>query len=260
VGWIKKLQTRERMSAAKQCLNCNARLEDDFCKHCGQAASTHRFTLRHVVAHDLMHAIFHFGGGFFHTIKELSTRPGHSIREYVAGKRVKHLNYLSFMIVIILLFSGAEAITNFDYGAPTRDATTQLVEDTINDNLKHHPKIVFITLLPLLALTTLLMFRKAKQNLAEHFVLNTYKQGAILLVNVFFVLLASRIATQENRAIAERILSVLSGAYGIWFYYQYFSPFYTRKGLLLVRVIAATLIPTVIVTIVLTLYFGLPVR
>ena len=244
------------MSHPQHCLNCQAPLEDNYCKHCGQAASTHRFTLRHVLGHDFLHAMFHFGGGFFFSLKELFTRPGHSIREYVAGKRVKHLNYFSFIIVIVLLFSGAEALTEFNYTAGEVDVETRQVTEIFNEALKHHPKMIFIGILPLLALTTLVMFRKAKQNFAEHFVLNTYKQASILFLNVIFVLVASRV-DRHSILFAERLLSVFSMSYGIWFYYQYFTPFYTRKALFLGRVVVAAFLPLVVIMMLLGVYFKL---
>ncbi|HQQ97192.1 MAG TPA: DUF3667 domain-containing protein [Cyclobacteriaceae bacterium] len=244
------------MKQPQYCLNCRAPLEGNFCKDCGQAASTHRFTFKHVFGHDFLHAMFHFGGGFFFTLKELFTRPGHSIREYVAGKRVRHLSYFSFLIVIVLLFSGAEAITDFNYASARGDDESRHIVDIVNNSLKHHPKIIFIGILPLLALTTWILFRKARHNFAEHFVLNTYKQASILLINVLFVLVVSRIS-ENSIPLAERWLSVLTMSYAVWYYYQYFTSFYTRKVLLLLRVIVAAFVPLGIIMVLLSAYFSL---
>eukprot|EP01132_Coremiostelium_polycephalum_P020155 gene20155-23955_t len=71
------------------CLNCNEKIAGKFCSNCSQASSTHRFSLAHVFKHDFIHGIFHFDKGFFYTIKELFTRPGHSIRDYFLKKWTK---------------------------------------------------------------------------------------------------------------------------------------------------------------------------
>ncbi|PSD44274.1 hypothetical protein C7E23_04010 [Elizabethkingia anophelis] len=85
------------------CLNCNEELVGKYCNNCSQPASTHRFSLSHVFKHDFVHGIFHFDKGFFFTIKELFTRPGHSIREYVQGKRVKHFNYFATVLLLLTI-------------------------------------------------------------------------------------------------------------------------------------------------------------
>lgn len=85
------------------CLNCNEELVGKYCSNCSQPASTHRFSLSHVFKHDFVHGIFHFDKGFFFTIKELFTRPGHSIREYVKGKRVKHFNYFATVLLLLTI-------------------------------------------------------------------------------------------------------------------------------------------------------------
>ncbi len=245
------------MSDTKHCLNCNAKLEDAFCKHCGQAASTHQFTFHMVFGHDFMHAMFHFGGGFFYTLRQLFTHPGRSVREYVAGKRVKHLNYFSFLVVVLMVFAGVEAITDFNYQqVDAADADTRRIAEFSNDLLKHNPKMVFIGILPLLAFSTSLMFSKAKQNFAEHIVLNTYKQAAILFMNVLFVLAASRISRSSVIA-AESLLSVLTMAYGIWFYYQYFMPYYPGRVELMFRVLVAVWMPLLVILGILAIYLGL---
>jgi hypothetical protein len=61
---------------AKLCLNCNRKLEGNFCIHCGQSAEIHRFTVKHVFSHDFAHPIFHFDKGLFFSVKELFFRPG----------------------------------------------------------------------------------------------------------------------------------------------------------------------------------------
>ncbi len=86
---------------SKKCLNCNSDVVGDFCSTCGQKTSTKRFSLKHFITHDLIHGVFHLDKGLLFTIKELFTRPGHSIREYVQGKRIKHFNYFTAILILI---------------------------------------------------------------------------------------------------------------------------------------------------------------
>ena len=86
-----------------KCLSCNIISEGKFCSNCSQSLSTHRFSFQHVLQHDFIHGVFHFDKGFFYTIKELFTRPGHSTREYIQGKRTKHFNYFTTVIIVMTI-------------------------------------------------------------------------------------------------------------------------------------------------------------
>ena len=136
------------------CLNCNKLIKSNFCPDCGQSAKTHRFSLQHFFVHDLVHGIFHLDKGFFFTIKELFTRPGHTIREYIEGKRAKHFNYVSLIIMIIALghfvgsISEIKLIDITHYFSSDKNLLTQF--DKIS---KEYPKLFTILKIPFLART-----------------------------------------------------------------------------------------------------------
>lgn len=67
------------------CKNCDNTFEGNFCNNCGQSKDTHKLSM-HYIWHDLQHGIFHFDNGIFYTIKNLLTKPGVSIREFIEGK------------------------------------------------------------------------------------------------------------------------------------------------------------------------------
>lgn len=86
---------------AENCLNCGTRIAGKFCSNCGQKASVHKYFLKHFIQHGLIHGIWHVDSGIIFTIKELFTRPGHSIREFIFGKRV---GYFSFVTLLLIIF------------------------------------------------------------------------------------------------------------------------------------------------------------
>jgi hypothetical protein len=81
------------------CKNCNNEFAGNFCNNCGQKADFHRLNLSHLL-HDLFHAFTHLDKGFLFSAKELVVRPGHTIREYLLGKRSKHSNPLVMILII----------------------------------------------------------------------------------------------------------------------------------------------------------------
>jgi hypothetical protein len=177
------------------CRNCNHEFEGDFCNHCGQAADTHRLNMHHIW-HDLQHGLFHFDNGIFYTIKQLLTRPGYTIREYINGKRVRHFKPLSFVIILATLYGLLYhyLIGNIFEVEPTHapQDVLSVYEKVILWSTDH---FAYATLILIISTTiaSYLVFKRQGYNLAEHFVLNTYYRGlvlviALLLFTVFYVL------------------------------------------------------------------------
>lgn len=82
------------------CLNCKAFLAGKFCHDCGQSAKTPSRITVGAILHELPHAILHLEHALPHTIVALLTRPGHAMREYLAGKRVK--TYSPFALLFLV--------------------------------------------------------------------------------------------------------------------------------------------------------------
>lgn len=235
------------------CLNCNRKLKGNYCSHCGQSAQTHRFTFKYVFTHGFLLAIFHFNKGLFFSLKELFSRPGHSTREYIYGKRVTHINYFSLLVILILIFSLVENVSPFNY-SDLSDGDQEIYM-ALDIALKKYPKFVYIGIIPLLAIFSYLLFPKAKQNYAENIVLNSFKTSAVIAMNIIFVSFVSFIKDVSIIRKAESLLAWIGTGYGTWFYYQYFSPFYTNKFLLVAKSLLCTILPGIPIAI--AIYFAL---
>lgn len=227
------------------CLNCGKSFKGSFCSHCGQSATVGRFTLSHVFTSDFLQKIIYVNKGFFFSVKELFTRPGHSVREYMAGKRVSHLNYFSLLVIVIILFSLVEEITPFHFADLSDDAKE--IAGSLENLVKKHPKIVYIGIIPYYALFSFLFFLKARQNYAEHLVLNTFKGSALLLMTTLFISIASFLKDTSVILRIERVINMLMIGYGTWFYYQYFSIYYSNRFLLFFRSVICVVMPLLLI-------------
>jgi hypothetical protein len=171
------------------CKNCNQPFVGNFCNHCGQAANTHKLSL-HFIWHELQHGLFHFDNGIFYTIKQLLIRPGHSIREFINGKRVRHFKPLSFVIVLATLYGllyhyFIDLHSDIKAENP-QDDVVGIFKNVTLWMMNHLAYASFILILGA-TISTYIVFRKQGYNWAEHFVLNTYVVGLILVT--FIVLL-----------------------------------------------------------------------
>src|ERR1035437_8773131 len=81
------------------CQNCNAVLHGKYCSNCGQSSEIHKIDI-HYLSHDIQYGLLHFDKGILFTTKELFTRPGNSIREFLEGKRAKHFQPISLVLVL----------------------------------------------------------------------------------------------------------------------------------------------------------------
>ena len=82
------------------CKNCNYNFKGKYCNNCGQTADTHRLDF-HYLWHQFKHGLLHFDDGILYSGIELFTRPGHSIREFVNGKRVGYFSFVTLLLLIL---------------------------------------------------------------------------------------------------------------------------------------------------------------
>jgi hypothetical protein len=98
------------------CENCNNQINGYFCSNCGQTAKLKRID-KHYISHELLH-LLHFEKGFFFNVRELLTRPGLSIKEFLHKNRNRHMKPVPFLILTALLstlvlhFTHADKIYN----------------------------------------------------------------------------------------------------------------------------------------------------
>lgn len=219
---------------ANNCLNCNKEVLGKFCSNCSQATSTHRISLHHVFQHDFIHGIFHFDKGFFYTIKELFTRPGHSIREYVQGKRVKHFNAFATIILLITIGYFMKKWTKFDASVLYEDKTT--IKGLLKV-LKDYSKITVFLNIPIISAVSYLFFKKSKQNYAENLVLNLYLLCGTLTISLIVTIFTNFSDHKDFLVSLNYFAIALTLLYVAIFYYQYFSVYYLKKYQLLIRVV-----------------------
>ncbi|MCX2478325.1 DUF3667 domain-containing protein [Pedobacter sp. MC2016-15] len=221
------------------CLNCNTEIAGKFCSNCSQSTSTHRLSIAHVFEHDFIHGIFHFDKGFFYTLKELFTRPGHSIREYVLGKRTKHFNYFATIILLLTItyFLKKWAKTDASIFYDDKSSVKGLFKV-----LKDYSKITVFLHIPIIAFASYLLFKKSRQNYTEHLVLNLYLLCGLLAISLIFPICMIFTDNTDFAVAVNYFLTFLTFVYFIIFYYQYFSVFDFKKSGLIIRVIVISIL------------------
>lgn len=217
-----------------KCLNCAADVTLNYCPHCGQKVATHRYSIKHFLEHDLIHGVWHVDKGILFTLKELFTRPGHGVREFIEGKRV---NYFSFVTLILLILTISAMLAPYVH-IKMADLVPQQSREMMNSVEKFmaaYPKLVLIISIPLYSLFSFAWFYKARLNYSEHLVLNSYRIIPEMLIGLLLSILT---IFYTNTAVLSVLylgfLTLFSFLYSIFFYYQFFSAYgYSKKSLLL---------------------------
>lgn len=201
----------------KRCRNCNQHLlmNQKFCHECGQKTDTHRIDF-HYFLHEVPHNIFHVDGGILFTLKELFTRPGHTIREYLEGKRQPHFK----PVMLVLIMGSVCALIQYFLKDKTKKkiADSEILKGDVETSglskyvdfegliayfkhivewLSNHFAFTVLLMLPIAAFGFFLGFRKYKLNYPEWLVVFLFLAGQSLTVYIFFIFL-NRFAGNYN--------------------------------------------------------------
>lgn len=231
-------------------------MQGNYCSHCGQKASTHRFSLRHIFSHDVIHGFFHVDKGLPYTVKELLVRPGYSVREYVEGKRSQHFNYVTFLLILAAMSLFVQSTVHYKMSAvvlATPEAAAML--DTFQEYYQKYIKVIYFCTIPLYAASTFIIFRSAKQNFAEHLVLNAYKVSGALLLNIILMAITGIVTAQKPLITLTVLSGLIIGVYDYWFYWQYFRREHKHRYLLSLKILLAQVLVALIAIALLGPFF-----
>lgn len=234
----------------KTCKNCNENLTGNFCAHCGQKASVRRYSFKYFVENNIIHGIWNINSGFFFTIKQLFTRPGHSIREFINGKRIGYFNVITLLLIVVGFSHFIAEYTQVRLSDLVPENSTDIVNE-LEVFSKKYPKITLLLTIPFYTIFSFLWFKKSKLNLSEHLVLNSYKTAAELIMGLIFTVITI-FYTNVNVLIIIYYIFVLLGSlvYSFWYYKQFFSTYGYSKTELIIRSLAAIFSPFILSTII----------
>lgn len=200
------------------CKNCHQVHQGNFCHHCGQKTNTVRLNWAYL-KDEANYTILHFNKGFLYTIKELFTRPGDTIREFLEGKRVKH--YKPLLLVFVLAGINGYLASQIDM--------KQFIESyNQTNNMNKTQNAVFITeytkfmkwvfghwafmeilALPIVSFVSWLSFKKWGYNYIENIIINSFATGQRLLFGIFttMILLAFPLGYMSKYTVLTTIIT-----------------------------------------------------
>lgn len=215
------------------CKNCNEIIKENFCANCGQKTSVHRYSFKHFIEHDLINGIWNVDNGVFFTIKELFTRPGHSIREFINGKRVGYFSVVTLLIIILGISHFVSEYSQVNLSDLMPESSKESM-NIIEEFTKEYPKFTLLLTIPFYSIFSFLWFRKSKLNLTEHFILNSYRTASELIIGLVFTIITVFYSNQKGLMVIYSFVVFFSLVYAFWYYKQFFSAYkYSKKSLII---------------------------
>lgn len=161
----------------KQCLNCEAELIGPYCHHCGQKGSTHRYSLKSLLTHDLLHSIWHVDKSILRSWWQVLKAPGREGHKNIAGKRAAQ-----FPVITLAIFATILLLLTVNFRAPDEHLVVSFSTFDFSDWARHNAKWFWLSLIFFFALSTLIFFRRLRYNISEHIVLTTYNYVGLVTV------------------------------------------------------------------------------
>lgn len=214
------------------CQNCNHDYVGQYCSQCGQRADTHPVNW-HYIWHEIPHSVWHVDHGIAYTLRQLLTRPGHTIREFLEGKRINHYRPLAllFLLGAIVLFVQHGLGVSFVkvsqemFDADTKDtpARMQAFQTELFQFIERNQNLVSILMIPFYAFGYWLLFRRQRYNYPEMLVVQTFITNVHLLLSLGIVILFWALGGSVAAYSVVMGLSFVSMiGYNIVTYYQLF--------------------------------------
>jgi hypothetical protein len=217
------------------CKNCNHHFEGKFCNNCGQSADTQRLDFKFLVKNLRKNLLKYFHGGIFYSAGQLFTRPGHTIREYFEGKRVKHFEPIALLLTLATLYGvlyHTFGINLFADVSNNNSADKISNLNIINNWISNNYSLETCLFVPIYSIASFMVFYKQQYNFIEHVYLNTFlgSQRIFLHLLIFPLFVVFNGTTQLK--IVMDVSIILDVALLVWSYSQFFNKLTKTKAIL----------------------------
>lgn len=199
------------------CNHCNTEVAQHYCPNCGQAAKIKRIDGQYII-HEIEH-VLHFERGILYTIRELISRPGKNVRNYLTENRSRLVKPVIFIIVTSLVYSLVSHFFHIEESYGKKGPITQSAVNTIFKWVQDHYGYANIIMGVFIALFLKLFFRKPGYNFFEILILLCFVMGMGMLIYAVFALIEG--ITHFHLMSPAGVVGI---AYAVWAIGQFFEP------------------------------------
>ena len=85
------------------CLCCGTVFHGNYCPQCGQSRQTRRLVLSDIVS-NMVASMTNLDGQLQHTIRDLFTRPGYMIWDFIKGRRAEYFKPVQMLFFLATIY------------------------------------------------------------------------------------------------------------------------------------------------------------
>lgn len=170
------------------CKNCEHPNQGNFCSNCGQKTNTKRLDI-HYLYDEAKYTFLHINNGLLYTSKQLFTRPGDMVREFIEGKRVKHYKPILMVFVLagitslLIHYSGElEMVEKMNNSVESNKMFDQSKFSELI--LTKYYTLIELLSIPIVSIFTWFAFRKWGYNYIENIIINSFAVAQSLVFGV----------------------------------------------------------------------------
>lgn len=239
-----------------KCKNCDNIIDGNYCSKCGQNSKVDKITLSNFIT-EISDSIFQINSGLIFTIKELTIRPGHSIRKYIKGERKNYFKPIAYALAlstVYFLISKLSTENTYlvnlldgfndgytDSGARNQELTSNL--SLVTEWFKNNFAYAALILIPIYSFATYLAFLRSGFNYLEHIVLNSYIVGQQAIIYSVLILIDQIFDAHLIRLISFLLIIL----YAFWVFWQFFSE--EKRIYIILRTILTYILKLIIILI-----------
>lgn len=169
------------------CRQCNNELNGNFCSNCGKPARVKRINGQYLL-HEIG-SVLNFQKGILFTIKELLTRPGQNIREFIAEDRNRLVKPIMFIIVCSLIYTITIQFFHFEDGYMNISIDEKSKKAFFFSWIQNNYGYANILIALFISVWIKVFFKKYGYNLFEILILLCFVMGIqMLLFSIFGIL------------------------------------------------------------------------
>ncbi len=166
------------------CQKCGIEINGNFCSGCGHPKSLKRIDRKYIATE--IGSVLNFEKGLLYTIKELTIRPGSTIREFILKDRNRIVKPIIFIIISSLIYTILRQFLNFEdsyiYQDKSIKSTSTAIFGWIQNNYGYGNLIMGI----FIAFWTKMLFKKYDYNYYEILILLCFVMGIGMLILAVF--------------------------------------------------------------------------
>jgi Protein of unknown function (DUF3667) len=204
------------------CKNCEHVFNGNHCPECSQKSNTVRLDW-HFIKDELKYTFLHINKGLLYTAKQLFTRPGDTVREFIEGKRVKHYKPILLVFVLAGLNGLLHHYLNVEKIFSAISSSNSKMKFNPNDVYEwvtNHYALFELGLIPIISFCSWLAFKKWGYNYVENVIINCYASGMRLLVSVIIFPIQYIFQNTDFLIIITIISGIIPILTTIWLYIQ----------------------------------------